>query len=46
VEELYLLTANWKVMGSSPDEVIEFFSLYLILLAVLSPGVYSASNSN
>jgi hypothetical protein len=27
-----------------PDEVIEFFSIYLILPAALGPGVYSASN--
>jgi hypothetical protein len=26
--------------------VIEFFSIYLILLAALGPGVYSASNRN
>jgi hypothetical protein len=31
-----------------PDEVIEFFllTIYLILPAALSPGVYSASNKN
>jgi hypothetical protein len=27
-------------------KVKEFFSIYLILLATLSPGVYSASNRN
>jgi hypothetical protein len=32
--------------GSSPDEVIEFFSSYLILPAALGPGVYSPSNRN
>jgi hypothetical protein len=31
-------------MGLIPDEVI--FSMYLILLATLGPGVYSASNRN
>jgi hypothetical protein len=29
-----------------PDEVIDFFSIYLILPAALGPGVYSASNIN
>jgi hypothetical protein len=33
-------------MGLRPDEVNEFFSNYLILLATLGPGVYSASNRN
>jgi hypothetical protein len=33
-------------MGSSPDEVIGFFSIDLILPAALGPGVYSASNIN
>jgi hypothetical protein len=31
-------------MGSRLVEVNEFFSIYLILPAALSPGVYSASN--
>jgi hypothetical protein len=35
-----------KVAGSSPDEVNEFFPIYLILSATLGPGVYSASNRN
>jgi hypothetical protein len=35
---------NWKVAGFIPDEVI--FYIYLILLAALGPGVYSASNRN
>jgi hypothetical protein len=35
-----------KVMGSSPDEVIEFFSMYPILPGVLGPEVYSAPNRN
>jgi hypothetical protein len=34
-----------KVMGSTPDEVFGFLSLYLILPAALGPGVYSASNT-
>jgi hypothetical protein len=33
-------------MGSKPDEVNEFFSIYLILLAALGPWVYSTSNRN
>jgi hypothetical protein len=37
---------SWKVVGSRPNEVIEFFSIYLILPAALGPGVYSASNRN
>jgi hypothetical protein len=37
---------SWKVVGSSPDEVIEYFSIYLILPVELGPGVYSASNRN
>jgi hypothetical protein len=32
--------------GSSPNEVIEFFSIYIILPATLGPGVHSASNRN
>jgi hypothetical protein len=35
-----------KVEGSRPDEVNEFFSIYLILPATLGPGVYSACNRN
>jgi hypothetical protein len=35
-----------KVAGSRPDEMNGFFSSYLILLAALGPGVYSASNRN
>jgi hypothetical protein len=35
---------NCKVAGSKPDEVNEFFSIYLILSAALGPGVYAASN--
>jgi hypothetical protein len=35
-----------KVAGSRPDEVNEFFSIYLILPAALDPGVYSACNRN
>jgi hypothetical protein len=31
-------------MGSKPNEVNEYFSIYLILPAALFPGVYSASN--
>jgi hypothetical protein len=35
-----------KVVGSRLDDVNEFFSIYLILPAELSPEVYSASNRN
>jgi hypothetical protein len=33
-------------MGSSSDVFILFFSIYLIDLAALGPGVHSASNRN
>jgi hypothetical protein len=33
-------------VGSSPDEVIQFCSVYLILEAALGSGVHSASNTN
>jgi hypothetical protein len=35
-----------EVVGSRPDYVIEFVSIYLILPAALGPGVHSASNRN
>jgi hypothetical protein len=35
-----------KVAGSRPDEVNEFFPIYLSLPAALGSGVYSASNRN
>jgi hypothetical protein len=35
-----------KVEGSRPDVVKYFFSIYFILPAALSPGIYSASNRN
>jgi hypothetical protein len=35
-----------KVAGSIPDEVIEFFSIDLILPVSLGTDVYSASNRN
>jgi hypothetical protein len=38
--------ASRKVAGSKPNEVNEFFSIYLILLAALNPEVHSASNRN
>jgi hypothetical protein len=47
LEWLYLIHIvydNVEVMR--PDEVKEFFSIYLILPAALGPGVYSASNRN
>jgi hypothetical protein len=33
-------------VGSSPDEVNQIFSIYLIFTAALGPGVHSASNIN
>jgi hypothetical protein len=39
------VATNRKVAGSILDEVV-FFLIYLILLAALGPGVYSASNRN
>jgi hypothetical protein len=42
---LRLYATRGKVVGSIPNQVIEFFfSIYLILPAVLCPGVYPASN--
>jgi hypothetical protein len=35
-----------EVLCLKPDEVINYFSMYLILPAALGPGVYSASNRN
>jgi hypothetical protein len=35
-----------NVVDSRPDEVNDFVSIYLILLAALGPEVYSASNRN
>jgi hypothetical protein len=35
-----------KVAGSRLDAVNELFSNYLVLLAALGPGIYSASNKN
>jgi hypothetical protein len=35
-----------NVVGSRPDEVNGFFSIYIILPASLGPGAYSASNRN
>jgi hypothetical protein len=32
---------SWKVMGSGPDEVNDFFSVYLILPSALGHGLYS-----
>jgi hypothetical protein len=36
----------WKVAGVRPDKVNAFFSIYLILVAGLGPGVHSASKRN
>jgi hypothetical protein len=35
-----------KVAGLRPNEMNEFFSMYIIILTTLGPGVYSASNRN
>jgi hypothetical protein len=37
--------SSQEVADSRPDEVNEFFSIYLIL-ATISPGLYQASNKN
>jgi hypothetical protein len=39
-------TILFEPEDSRPDEVIQFFSIYLILPAALGRGVYSASNRN
>jgi hypothetical protein len=41
-----LCSTSWEVAVSRPDEVNDFFSIYLILPAALGPGVFSASNRN
>jgi hypothetical protein len=38
--------SSQKVADSRPDEVDDFFLIYLILPAALDPGVYSVSNRN
>jgi hypothetical protein len=38
--------SSHKVAGSRPNEVNEFFSIYLILPAALGLGVCSASDRN
>jgi hypothetical protein len=40
------LCCKQEVASSRPDEVNEFFSIYIILPVALGPGVYSASNRN
>jgi hypothetical protein len=42
---MYYATSQ-KVAGSTSDEVNAFFSIYLILLALLGPEIDSASNRN
>jgi hypothetical protein len=46
--ELWLrhYATSQKVTGLRTDEVNEFFSIYLILLDAVGPGVHSASNRN
>jgi hypothetical protein len=39
-------SCSQKAAGSRPDEVNEFFSIYLILPTALVTGVYSASKRN
>jgi hypothetical protein len=41
-----VVAGSRTVAGSRPDEVNDFFSIYLILPTVLGPGVHSASNRN
>jgi hypothetical protein len=43
---LVVAATSWKIAGSRPDEVIGFFSIYLILPAALGPVVCSVSNRN
>jgi hypothetical protein len=43
---LWRCATSRNVSGSTPDEVNEFFSIFLILPAALGPRVYSASNTN
>jgi hypothetical protein len=43
---LRLYATSRKVTGSIPNEVIAFFSTYLILSAALGPEIYSASNTS
>jgi hypothetical protein len=42
IENVYMSNCAQKL----PDEVYEFFSIYLILQAIIGPGDYSASNRN
>jgi hypothetical protein len=46
VQWLRHYATSWKVAGLRPDDLNKFFSVHLILLATLSPGVYSASKRN
>jgi hypothetical protein len=43
---LLCCATSWKVADSRPNEVNDFFSMYLTLPAALGPEVYSASNRN
>jgi hypothetical protein len=43
---LKLCAISRKVTGSIPEEIIDLFSIFLILPAALGAGVYSASNRN
>jgi hypothetical protein len=46
LERMRKESTSREVAGSRPDEVNEFFSIYLILPAALGPGVYSAPKRN
>jgi hypothetical protein len=39
-------TTSRKVAGERPEEVNEFFPIYLMFPAAKGPGVYSASSRN
>jgi hypothetical protein len=41
---MWFYATSRKAAGSTPDVVIEYFLLYLVLPAAVIPGVYSASN--
>jgi hypothetical protein len=46
VVQLRNYATRYKVANSRPDEVNDFFSIFIILPAALGPGVYSASKRN
>jgi hypothetical protein len=44
--QVAVLASSWKIAGSTPEGVIDIFSMHLILPAALGSGAYSASNRN